>query len=129
MELELYQNGFKIDGVYQLKGLGLHTLLAYCDQTTEGGGWTVFQRRQDGSVDFSRKWNDYKMGFESIKGEFCFGNQYIYDMTKPSFAPKKSQLLINMRMKGKQTPEYVKYNVFEITDKAIKYTLKIGGCS
>ena len=70
-----------------------------------------------------------RSGFESIKGEFCFGNQHIYDMTKPSFAPKKSQLLINMRMKGKQTPEYVKYNVFEITDKAIKYTLKIGGCS
>ena len=39
--LEFYQNGFKIDGVYRLKGLGLHTLHVYCDQTTQGGGLSL----------------------------------------------------------------------------------------
>ena len=127
--LEFNNHGFKLDGIYRIKGLGLQTLQVYCDQTTQGGGWTVFQRRQDGSVDFSRKWNDYKMGFGNLEGEFWFGNQYIHELTKPSFAPKKSKLLINMRMKGKQIPEYVKYNTFEITDEATKYTLKISGLS
>ena len=127
--LEFHQHGYKIDGLYRLKIPGIMILHVYCDQTTQGGGWTVFQRRQDGSVDFSRKWNDYKIGFGNIKSEFWFGNQHIYDMTKPSFAPKKSQLLINMKMKGKQTQEYVKYNTFEITDEATKYTLKIDGPS
>ena len=127
--LTFFQNGFKIDGVYRLKGPGFHILHAYCDQTSQGGGWTVFQRRQDGSVDFRRNWNDYKDGFGSLESEFWFGNENIHDLTKPSFAPKKSQLLINMRMKGKLLPEYVKYENFDVTSEKSKYTLKITGLS
>ena len=80
-------------------------------------------------MDFNRTWIDYKDGFGDVEGEFWFGNENIYDLTKPSFAPKKSQLLINMRMKGKQIPEYVKYNTFAITDEATKYVLRIKGFS
>ena len=127
--LEFYQHGYKINGVYRLQGPGFHILYAYCDQTTQGGEWTVFQRRQDGSVNFNRTWNDYKHGFGNIEGEFWFGNDNIHDLTKPSFAPKKSELLINMRMKGQSDTEYVKYNTFEVTDEATKYTLKINGSS
>lgn len=32
----------------------------FCDLEANGGGWTLIQRRENGSVNFQRNWKDYK---------------------------------------------------------------------
>src|SRR5258705_937728 len=56
------------------------SLQVYCDVDTDGGGWTVFQRRADITphVDFYRGWDDYKAGFGDLNGEFWLGESRIY---------------------------------------------------
>ena len=88
---------------------------------TDGGGWTVFQRRMDGSVDFYRKWIDYKYGFGSLEGEFWLGLDKIYHLTQIG-----SCLRVDMEDFG-NTRKYAKYNKFHVGDSAALYKLTVGG--
>jgi len=127
--LEFLRSGLTINGIYRLKKGGFDSSTAYCDQNTMGGGWTVIQRRQDGSVDFNRNWNDYRVGFGKLFGEMWIGNENIHDLTKYTAAPKKSELLINMRMKGQSEMVYAKYDNFVVYDEFSSYMLEISGPS
>jgi len=44
-------------------------------------GWTVIQKRLDGSVDFYRNWTEYRRGFGQPEGEFWLGNERIHQLT------------------------------------------------
>ena len=45
--------------------------------------WTIVMQRFDGSLDFNRKWDEYKNGFGKLEqGEFWLGNEKIYLLTR-----------------------------------------------
>ncbi|CAH1251220.1 FCN1 [Branchiostoma lanceolatum] len=75
---EHFASGQTVSGVY---GIALSSMAAYCDMDTAGGGWTVIQRRQDGSVPFNRNWEEYKQGFGNKNGEYWLGNENIHVLT------------------------------------------------
>ena len=117
---ELYKSGEKISGVYTIDPDGSGAFDVFCDQTTAGGGWTVFQKRLDGSVDFYRGWVDYKNGFGNLNGEFWLGLDKIHRLTKT-----KSKLRVDLEdTKGKTA--YAEYDMFAVTSERTKYQLSLG---
>ena len=52
----------------------------WCEFNMEKG-WTVIQKRYDGSVPFNRNWEDYKNGFGSTGGEHWLG-QFLFTFRK-----------------------------------------------
>ena len=93
----------------------------FCDQTTAGGGWTVFQKRLDGSVNFYRGWNDYKLGFGNLNGEFWLGLDKINRLTRSA----RNRLRVDLEdTKGKTV--YAEYDHFAVTSERSKYQLSIG---
>ena len=47
---------------------------AVCQFDSEKG-WTVIQKRVDGSVDFTRNYDNYTHGFGDLDGEYWIGNK------------------------------------------------------
>ncbi|XP_078377204.1 uncharacterized protein LOC144660456 isoform X1 [Oculina patagonica] len=121
---DLLQSGQTQSGLYSVDPHGRGSFTVYCDMRTDGGGWTVFQRRQDGSVDFYRGWNNYKAGFGQLTAEFWLGNDKIHRLT----ASRPSSLRVELEdwSGGKA---YAKYGKFSIGDEQAKYRLEVGSYS
>ena len=119
----LLQAGYNISGIYTIYPDGFADgLHVYCDMDTDGGGWIVFQRRQDGSVDFYRNWTEYKFGFGELSGEFWLGNNNLLTLTSDD-----SQGLWELRVDlddGNASTAFAKYKDFKIIGD--RYILQYG---
>ena len=124
--LEHKQVGRKVDGVYKIHQNILKIIHVYCDQTTDDGGWTVFQRRTDGNVDFFRDWEHYKQGFGNLQNEHWLGNENLFTLTLQGLYPQGNELKIDM-MNAKKIRKSVRYANFHINNAATKYTLHVNG--
>eukprot|EP00079_Xenopus_tropicalis_P013214 XP_002941291.2 PREDICTED: angiopoietin-related protein 7-like [Xenopus tropicalis] len=121
----LYYNGIDRSGIYtiELAAGGIPTDVL-CDMETDGGGWTIIQSRQDGSVGFNRTWAEYKEGFGHLNGEFWLGNENIYRITSRG----DYSLRIDME-DWDGNHKYAMYRSFSIEDEGNHYRLNVEGFS
>jgi ficolin len=118
--IELLNNGNTQSGTYQLR----NGIVVYCDQTSDGGGWIVFQRRLNGEIDFYRNWTEYKYSFGNLNGEFWLGNEYLSLLT----AGGEHELRIELEdFDGNSV--YAKYRKFKIYPEEDNYKLEVSGYS
>ncbi|XP_053397769.1 techylectin-5B-like [Mercenaria mercenaria] len=129
--LDLYGYGIKSNGVFDIEihkeihryKVDKKVIQVYCDMATDNGGWTVFQRRLNGSEDFYRGWNDYKFGFGNPDGEFWLGNEYINFLTDDG---ETHELRIDLEdYEGNRA--YAKYVKFKVGNESTNYKLEVSG--
>ncbi|KAM3912073.1 ficolin-1-B-like [Leptodactylus fuscus] len=117
---DLQDLGVTLTGWYYIYPGG-KPLRVMCDMETDGGGWIVFQRRWDGSVDFLRDWNTYKQGFGNQWSEFWLGNENIHLLTSTG----NLQLRVDLEdFNNNRT--YATYSDFRLDGESEKYTLHLG---
>ncbi|KAI4800462.1 hypothetical protein KUCAC02_009689 [Chaenocephalus aceratus] len=107
----------------------------FCDQSTQNGGWLLIQNRQDGSVDFGRRWDEYRRGFGNIAsdsgkghcqtpGEYWLGNDHISQVTKMG----PTEVLIEMEdWTGAKV--HAQYRQFTIQSETSNYVMAVDGYS
>ncbi|XP_053709923.1 tenascin-like isoform X1 [Synchiropus splendidus] len=118
-------NGETASGVYTIYVAGEESqpLQVYCDMSTDGGGWLVFLRRQNGKLEFFRNWKNYTAGFGNMNDEFWLGLSNLHKIT----ASDHYELRVDLRDHGDAA--YAQYDKFTIAEPRTRYKLSIGSYS
>ncbi|XP_061170852.1 ficolin-2-like [Saccostrea echinata] len=111
-------------GLYRIKIPALGHVIVFCEMEADGGGWTVFQRRMDGSEDFYRTWAEYRSGFGNLTAEFWLGNDKLYHLLSQGLY----ELRVDMSDFDNQT-RYVKFSSISLGNEESKYTITLSGFS
>ena len=111
-------------GVYKIhKGTFSGSDNAYCDMTTDDGGWIVIQRnKKDSLVDFNKNWTDYEEGFGDLNTEFWYGLEEIHCLTQRG----QWEMRVDYQ-KNDNTWSYLHYNQFSVGSASEEYPLTVGG--
>ena len=121
---DIYKSEERKSGVYTINPDVSEIIGVFCDQATAGGGWLVFQKRLDGSVDFYRGWAEYKRGFGSLTGEFWLGLDKIHRLTSSG----NYKLRVDLEDFSGNT-YYAEYDFFKVASEREKYELSVGSYS
>jgi len=109
------------NGVYTINPGGKKEFEVFCDQSEQGGGWVVIQKRFSGLVDFFRDWTSYKVGFGNLTGEFWLGLEKIHRLT----SLKKMALRVELGDFSNMSA-YAEYDKFNVLSEQAIYALQLG---
>nr|XP_033787023.1 fibrinogen gamma chain isoform X2 [Geotrypetes seraphini] len=130
---DVANKGAKKSGLYFIKPLkAKQQFLVYCEIDSAGNGWTVLQRRLDGSVDFKKNWVQYAQGFGHLSPsdttEYWIGNEKMHALTTQSTLPYVLRVELKDWNNQKRTADYHTFRVGPETDKyRLTYTYFMSG--
>ncbi|XP_021712898.1 angiopoietin-related protein 6-like [Aedes aegypti] len=83
--------------------------------------WTIIHRRVDGTLNFTRTWEDYRDGFGDLQGEYWLGLEKIHQLTQTG--PHKLMVVLkdydDVRM-------WALYDKFRVLSEVDQYELEVG---
>ncbi|KAM8968445.1 fibrinogen gamma chain isoform X1 [Sarcophilus harrisii] len=125
---DIANKGASVSGLYFVKPLkAKKQFLVYCEIDSSGNGWTVLQRRVDGSLDFKKNWIQYKEGFGHLSPtgntEFWLGNEKIHLLTTQTTIPYALRIELEDWAGKTSTADYA---MFKVGTEADKYRLTYG---
>ncbi|XP_050964040.1 microfibril-associated glycoprotein 4-like [Labeo rohita] len=124
---DIYNSTQTVSGIYRIYPAGDFPVLVYCQMISYGndddnGGWTVIQRRMDGSVNFYLPWNQYKRGFGNVEGEYWLGLENMYELTHN----RNYMLRVDLEDFDGNTV-FALYSSFSVGPEADGYNLHVSG--
>ncbi|XP_059199174.1 fibrinogen gamma chain [Centropristis striata] len=126
---DVANKGATTSGLYYVKpAKATEQFLVYCEIDSFGRGFTVIQRRRDGSVDFNKDWNQYKNGFGYLSPddttEFWLGNEKIHLLTTATTTIPTVLRIELVDWDG--TKKYADYTMFRVGPEVDMYRLTYG---
>lgn len=120
---QVMKNGNMKSGIYTVyvKNDKSQPMEVYCDMDTDGGGWLVIQRRNNGQLDFMKRWRVYMQGFGNMTDEFWLGLDKIYELTN---TPTQYELRVDLGLGSEKA--YAVYDSFKIAPAKQKFKLSVG---
>ncbi|XP_025776990.1 angiopoietin-related protein 1 [Lynx rufus] len=114
--------GHSVSGIYMIKPENSNgPIQLWCENSLDPGGWTVIQKRTDGSVNFFRNWENYKKGFGNIDGEYWLGLENIYMLSNQD----NYKLLIELE-DWSDKKVYAEYSSFRLEPESEFFRLRLG---
>lgn len=125
---DIANKGATTSGLYYVKpAKATEQFLVYCEIDSFGRGFTVIQRRRDGSVDFHKDWIQYKQGFGYLSPddttEFWLGNEKMHLLTTSVTIPTVLRIEL---VDWDGNKKYADYTMFRVGAETDNYRLTYG---
>ncbi|XP_047435527.1 fibrinogen gamma chain [Mugil cephalus] len=125
---DIANKGATTSGLYYVKpAKATEQFLVYCEIDSFGRGFTVIQRRRDGSVDFNKDWVQYKNGFGFLSPddttEFWLGNEKLHLLTASTQIPTVLRIEL---VDWDGVKKYADYTMFRVGPEIDMYRMTYG---